>query len=189
MQREAIKAMNDAALSGASQEVIEKAGQQAFKEALKVAKKRTVNNIDTYTNQLLSSRGFKRLATKGALAEIGTVTAIDAVASSSMEALYQNGLIRTNVEEEYKWGLVGLAALGSVIIGGITAGRQMARGELGTKVSPLTAATVPQRRKVLQDLTNQLVQYGNSQVPKTSEWLSKVDAGRELRDLDSDFFY
>jgi len=188
MQREAIKAMNDAALSGASQEVIEKAGQQAFKEALKVAKKRTVNNIDTYTNQLLSSRGFKRLATKGALAEIGTVTAIDAVAGASMEALYQNGLIKTNVEQEYNWGLVGLAALGSVIMSGVTAGRQMARGELGTKVSPLTAATVPQRRKVLQDLTDQLVQYGNSQVPKTSEWLSKVDAGRELRDLDSDFF-
>ena len=187
-QKEAFEAMSRASLAGASDEAIEKAGQEAFKQAFKLAKKQAATNINTYTNQLLSSRGFKRLVTKGALAEIGTTVAVDAVAGASMEALYQNGLIRTNVEEEYKWGLVGLAALGSLIIGGITAGRQMARGELGTKVSPLTAATVPQRRKVLQDLTDQLVQYGNSQVPKTSEWLDKVAAGRELRDLDSDFF-
>ena len=187
-QRMAIDAMTKAAASGASKEAVKKQGAKVFKKAIVEAGQQTRKNADLFTQKLLANRGFKRLATSGAMKEIAAVTTIEAAAAAGMDALYQNGLIMTDVQKEFSYGQMGIASLGSVIIGGIGAGRIMLRGEIGPKQAPLTASTEEAREKVIQNLTDELIKYSESKMPITRKWDQRVDAGEELAAQDTQFF-
>ena len=187
-QRIAVDAMRKETLKGGSKEAVKKAGAKAGAKAAQAANTATITKSAEFTAKLINNRGFKRLAQKGAFAEISATVGIEAAAAAGMDALYQNGLIMTDNQEEFSYGQMGIATLGSLIIGGVTAGRMMARGELGPQVAPLSAGTKAQRQKVLDDVTKELINYSKSQVPITSRWQQKVAKGQELEDLDSQFF-
>ena len=187
-QRAAMEAMKKTAGTGASAKTVKKKGAEAFKKAIREAGKETQKNAARFASELKNTKGFKRLIQKGAVAEIATVASIDAIAAAGTDSLYQNGLIRTGVQEEFSTMQLGIAALGSVIIGGIQAGRVMARGEIGPQASPLVTGGVENRRDILKDLTQDLIKYGEMQIPITKKWEARVADGQELSDLDSDFF-
>ena len=92
-KKKALQKMVEKQAAGASAKAVSQTGNKVFIKAVEEAGKATTNQVKNYSAQLLSSRGLKRLAQKGALAEIATTTSIDAVVNLGMEYLYQNGLI------------------------------------------------------------------------------------------------
>lgn len=187
-QKLAVEAMQKEVAKGGSKEAVKKAGAQQFKKAIKELGEANVKASVEFTSGLAKSRGFKRLASSGTMREVLATTSIDAVVNAGMDTLYQNGLIMTGVQDEFSVAQTGIAALGSLVIGGATAGRIIARGELGPRVSPLTGGGPETKNKVLQDLTEELKRHSLSKTPITSKWTAKVKRGKELSDQDSQFF-
>ncbi len=186
-KKKALQKMAEKQAAGASAKAVSQTGKKVFVKAVDEAGKATTNQIKNYSAQLLSSRGLKRLAQKGALAEIATTTSIDAVVNVGMEYLYQNGLIELGVRDDYDKFAMGIAAVGAVGIGGIQAGKVMLRGE--SKVAaPSVSVTQPEAKDVMKELSESIRDYVNTQVPKSGTWTKKVKGGVELKDLDTDFF-
>lgn len=188
IKKQALKKMSEAALKqGATKESVKKAGQEAIKLAVKEAGKATSKEVAEYTARIMASNGIKRLATKGALTEIGTTVGIDAAVGAGTEYLYQNGLIKLGVREDYDKFSMGFAALGATILGGVQAGRIMLRGSSNTAM-PSTAVREVTPENVLNDIAESINKYSESSVPKSGTWKNKVAGGIELKDLDSEFF-
>ncbi len=186
-KKKALQKMAEKQAAGASAKAVSQTGKKVFVKAVDEAGKATTNQVKNYSAQLLSSRGLKRLAQKGALAEIATTTSIDAVVNVGMEYLYQNGLIELGVRDDYDKFAMGIAAVGAVGIGGIQAGKVMLRGE--SKVAaPSVSVTQPEAKDVMKELSESIRDYVNTQVPKSGTWTKKVKGGVELKDLDTDFF-
>ena len=186
-KKKALQKMAEKQAAGASAKVVSQTGNKIFIKAVEEAGKATTNQVKNYSAQLLSSRGLKRLAQKGALAEIATTTSIDAVVNLGMEYLYQNGLIELGVRDDYDKFAMGIAAVGAVGIGGIQAGKIVLRGE--SKVAaPSVSVTQPEAKDVMKELSESIRDYVNTQVPKSGTWTKKVKGGVELKDLDTDFF-
>jgi len=186
-KKKALQKMAEKQAAGASAKAVSQTGKKVFVKAVDEAGKATTNQIKNYSAQLLSSRGLKRLAQKGALAEIATTTSIDAVVNVGMEYLYQNGLIELGVRDDYDKFAMGIAAVGAVGIGGIQAGKIVLRGE--SKVAaPSVSVTQPEAKDVMKELSESIRDYVNTQVPKSGTWTKKVKGGVELKDLDTDFF-
>ncbi len=186
-KKKALQKMAEKQATGASAKAVSQTGKKVFVKAIDEAGKATTNQVKNYSAQLLSSRGLKRLAQKGALAEIATTASIDAVVNVGMEYLYQNGLIELGVRDDYDKFAMGIAAVGAVGIGGIQAGKVMLRGE--SKVAaPSVSVTQPEAKDVMKELSESIREYVNTQVPKSGTWTKKVKGGVELKDLDTDFF-
>ncbi len=186
-KKKALQKMAEKQAAGASAKVVSQTGKKVFVKAVDEAGKATTNQVKNYSAQLLSSRGLKRLAQKGALAEIATTTSIDAVVNVGMEYLYQNGLIELGVRDDYDKFAMGIAAVGAVGIGGIQAGKIVLRGE-SKVVAPSVSVTQPEAKDVMKELSESIRDYVNTQVPKSGTWTKKVKGGVELKDLDTDFF-
>ena len=186
-KKKALQKMAEKQAAGASAKAVSQTGNKIFIKAVDEAGKATTNQVKNYSAQLLSSRGLKRLAQKGALTEIATTTSIDAVVNVGMEYLYQNGLIELGVRDNYDKFAMGIAAVGAVGIGGIQAGKIALRGE--SKVAaPSVSVTQPEAKDVMKELSESIRDYVNTQVPKSGTWTKKVKGGVELKDLDTDFF-
>ncbi len=186
-KKKALQKMAEKQAAGASAKAVSQTGKKVFVKAVDEAGKATTNQVKNYSAQLLSSRGLKRLAQKGALAEIATTTSIDAVVNVGMEYLYQNGLIELGVRDDYDKFAMGIAAVGAVGIGGIQAGKIVLRGE--SKVAaPSVSVTQPEAKDLMKELSESIRDYVNTQVPKSGTWTKKVKGGVELKDLDTDFF-
>ena len=188
VKKNALKKMSQAAIKkGATQETVKKAGQEAIKLAVKESGEVVTKEVAEYTTRIMSSKGFKRLATKGALAEIGTTVGIDAAVGAGTEYLYQSGLIKLGVREDFDKYSMGFAALGATVLGGIQAGRIALRGST-SPVAPSIAVKQPKADDVLLELANSIGKYGKAKVKKSTTWEYKVSGGIELKDLDSQFF-
>lgn len=164
------------------------ATRKIFKEAAREAGKKTQDQIGIYSSKLMNSRGFKRLATSGAVKEIATTTTLETAVNVGMEALYQNGLIKTGVEEDYDNYSLGTIALGSIIVGGAQAGKVISRGEIGAKLSPIEITGPEKADQVMKDLTQNILKLAEIDIPISEKWTSRVGKGQELTDLDTDFF-
>jgi hypothetical protein len=188
IKKEALKKMSkEGAKKGATKESVKKAGKEAIKVAAREAGKATTKEVAEYTSRVMSSKGFKRLATKGALAEIGTTVAIDAAVGAGTEYLYQSGLIKLGVREDFDKYSMGFAALGATLIGGVQAGRVLLRGSTDTAVPTLTVKE-PKADDVMIDLAESIRKYSEALVVRSGSWERKVEGGIELKDLDSEFF-
>lgn len=136
----------------------------------------------------MNTRGFKRLLKSGALKEIAGTMAVDVAHGAGMEALYQNGLIRTDVQEDYNYSSIGLTALGTIIIGGAQTAKVLTRGEIGAKISSVEITGPETPDQVIKDLTANLLKLAEIDIPISEKWTKRVKKGEELTDLDTDFF-
>ena len=183
----ALREMAKKQAAGASAKEVSKTGKKVFIQAVDAAGKQTTKQVADYSARLLSSKGLKRLAQKGALAEIAAVTGIEAAVSVGMEYLYQDGLIELGVRDDYDKFAMGIAALGATAIGGVQAGKVMLRGTSGV-AAPSVTVRDPNAAGMVIDLAKSIEDYTNALVPKTGSWKNKVKGGVELKDLDTDFF-
>ena len=183
----ALKEMSKKAGTGASSKTVNEVGKKAFIKAVDGAGKATTQQVAEYSAQLLSSRGIKRLAQKGALTEIATTTGIDAAVNVGMEYLYQDGLIELGVREDFDKFAMGIAAVGATAIGAVQGTKIMLRGSSNV-AAPSVSVDVPEAKDVMKELSESIQEYVKSQVPKGSTWKNKIKGGVELKDLDTDFF-
>ena len=104
-----------------------------------------------------------------------------------MEYLYQTGLVETGVQDEVNRYAVGLAALGSLVVGGATAGLIARRGSSGTAL-PTEAIQAPDASRVSKSLSDSIRDFFQSDLPPNVSWADKVGTGGELNVQDTDFF-
>ena len=183
----ALREMAKKQAAGASAKEVSKTGKKVFIQAVDAAGKQTTKQVADYSARLLSSKSLKRLAQKGALAEIAAVTGVEAAVSVGMEYLYQDGLIELGVRDDYDKFAMGIAAVGATAIGGVQAGKVMLRGTSDV-AAPSVTVRDPNAAGMVVDLAKSIEEYTNALVPKTGSWKNKVKGGVELKDLDTDFF-
>jgi hypothetical protein len=183
----ALREMAKKQAAGATPKVVAETGKKVFIKAVDEAGKITTNQVKNYSAQLIGSKGLKRLAQKGALAEIAAVTSIETAVSVGMEYLYQDGLVELGVRDDYDKFAMGIAALGATAIGAVQAGKVVLRGSSDV-AAPSVTVKEPDAKGMLVDIAKSIEEYTNALVPKTGSWKNKVKGGVELKDLDTDFF-
>lgn len=171
---------------GATREAIRANASNMYRQAAAQAVQEGTEDIARFAAQQ-SLTGLQRLTTQQAVTEVATTTALDAVAGASMEYLYQTGLVETGVQDEVNRYSVGLAALGSLVVGGVTAGLITRRGQSGTAL-PTEAISVPDASRVSPSLQDSIREYFQSDLPANVSWADKIGTGGELNVQDTDFF-
>jgi len=185
-KKEALKAgMKEFKKSG-SKELADKEIKKVFKKSLKEAQDVGKKEVADYSSQVLNTKGLKKLKSSQSVREIVGAAGFDAVVNSGMEYLYQTGLIQTGVRDNLDKFSLGMVAIGSTIIGGVQAGRILLKGT--SDLAMPSSIEVLKADDVLSEMAESIKKYGKTDVEKTSTWRTKVEGGRELEDLDSEFF-
>ena len=171
---------------GISREAIRANATNMYRQASAQAVKEGTEDVAQFAAQNAIT-GLERLATRQAVTEVGVTTALDAVAGAGMEYLYQTGLVETGVQGEVNRYAVGLAALGSLVVGGATAGLITRRGSSGTAL-PTEAIQAPDASQVSKSLSDSIRDFFQADLPPNVSWADKVGTGGELNVQDTDFF-
>lgn len=164
--------------------------KKQFMTGLNEATKVNKAEIAKYTSEILGTSGLKRLATKKAFVELGVVAAVDTAASVGMEVLYQQGLMKTGVREDFDKFAIGVAFVGGlVVLPGIQAVSILKRGKTGPGIIP-TELTEPDAKGFMSTVSESVSKYSEgTPVKRGSDWSVKVEKGIDLEeDLSSDFF-
>ena len=177
---------------GVSKEVIKKRSSQIMNHAVVESTQLQTRALSAFTTQAQKG-ALKKLATQNSLKEIAATVAFDSVAGMGSELLYQNTLVETNVQEEVDKRAVGMAALGSLVIGAGSAVRTSTRGwsnttmvdqvlKNGTK-EEVAASFAKSFKGYFQDLSR-------DKLDETTSWGRKVKQGEEtyLNVDDTEFF-
>lgn len=194
-QRTAMQLYKKKLSQGVSKEAAEKIAQKLFERKLKAVT--TEVNTTTIKNNIKknSTKGFKALGTREGLKEVGAITTIDTIAAVGTEVAYQSALVRTNVQEDINMYSVGIAAIGSIVLGGgagvasvllsRTGKKPDGTGSLSlpnvdvTKPKELTFKSLEEGGTSLKAITDSLDAHIKSVGGKTS-WLKKVNAGKNI---------
>tara|TARA_R110002020_G_scaffold276100_1_gene491396 strand:+ start:2439 stop:5894 length:3456 start_codon:yes stop_codon:yes gene_type:complete len=168
------------------EKLAKKAVEKVLKKELKAAQQKGAKELGDYKSQLMNNKGLKKLKTSQNIKEIGGAVAFDAAVNTGMEYIYQSGLIQTGVRDDIDKFALGTAFVGSTIIGGVQIGRVLFKGT--SDVAMPSAVVVPKADDVLNAVSKSMEDYSKTVVEKTSTWKTKVKEGRELEDLDSEFF-
>ena len=160
--------------------------EKVLKKELKSAQQKGAKEIADYKNQLMNTKGLKKLRTSQNIKEIIGAVGFDAAVNTGMEYIYQSGLIQTGVRDNMDKFSLGMVALGSTIIGGVQIGRVLLKGTSDTAMP--SSVVAPESDDVLAEMAKSIEKYGKTTVEKTSTWKTKVAGGKELEDLDSEFF-
>lgn len=184
-QKSAKKAYLDAIKKGASKEVAKEAGDKIWsKEISRMAAEETAKAVQRQS----IPAGVKRLGTSAAGREIGAAMTSDALLSMGTDRAYQYGLILTDNQEEHSWAQTGLAAFGSLIMGGIQVGGILATGRTGFVIpeegfKPNAVQQQKSMSNVLKDFGEDVIRY-----VEKGNWKDDVAKGRQLSDIDNDFW-
>ena len=182
-KRTALQAMK----KEATEEAAEAVGKKVFKDGLKAARKSAREKINNYAQETLGKTARQRLMTRKALAEIGIVTAVDAVAAVGTEYLYQTGLVNVDVREKINPFAIGIAAAGSIIMGGGQAALIARRGFTGTTIQTQQIPE-PDAKGLLSETERQIEKYlKQTDTPIGRDWKTKIQGGAELSKGSNDF--
>ena len=190
-KKEALKAMAREAAKTADKKLIQKAGEEAMAKAVAQigVQESTKLAANAAARTAMKGQGLKKLATASALREIGATTAFDSVVATGLEYGYQNGLIKTGVQEDINKYAMGFAFLGGTVIGGIQAANVLRRGGADIALPSITAKPPePKDVNVLKELSQSLEEYAKRSVPQGYSWKKAVEKGTTFERLDSNFF-
>ena len=178
-----VKAGGKGATTAAAKEAANKAGKAVFAQAMKSESTQIVAQFGVTRAALQAQKNLlEKLTTKTAVKEILTSTAIGTLLSTGAEVAYQEGLVRTGVRENYDKFSLGVVALGGLVAGGIQTGAVALRGT--SKLAyPSIDVAAPSTAKVSERLLGQITKRLS-----IGDWDKKVASGKELHDLDTDFF-
>ena len=173
--------------AGVSRAAVEANKRNIYRMATAAAKKEGGEEVAQFAAQMAATSGGRRIMSNAGLKEIGASALVDAVAGSGFEYLYQRQLVDAEVQSEVNPYSVGLAALGAIAMGGVSAGVVAARG---TSNTALVSEVVGQgdSAKVAANMRADIAAHYDSVRNNGSSWASKVEAGTELEVQDTDFF-
>jgi len=182
-QQAAIASYRRQLQKGVADDIAKDAANKVFTETFKkvskdnaakaVAKKEARDKIpDTIKNRLKSNSK-----------EITANMAVEMAVNVGSAYAYEKGLVRTGVQEEVNKINLGLAGVGTMILGGVRFGTVALQKNKNALVQPDIEVEVPKKfdpREVLK-----IVQ---DEVPFTETLRDKALRAKELSDLDTDFF-
>jgi hypothetical protein len=186
----AMKEVRKQLLKGVSKQVVKNNANKIYKTAVSDAAKEGGQEVFEFATKLASGPGLKNIATKAGLREIGASTLADAVVNSGAEFLYQKSLIDTGVQKELNTKAVGLAAIASLAVGGLSAGIVAKRGFSDTALvsEVITEGNAKEAAKELQTSINEYFKTLGKDMDDGTSWTSKTMKGKELNVADSNFF-
>jgi hypothetical protein len=186
----AMKEVRKQLLTGVSKQVIKKNANKVYKVAVADAAKEGGQEVAEFAAKLAAGPGLKNIATKAGLREVGASTVVDAVVNSGTEFLYQKSLIDTGVQKELNTKAVGLAAIASLAVGGLSAGIVAKRGFSDTALvsEVVTEGNAKEAAKELQASINEYFKTLGKDMDDGTSWTSKTLKGKELNVADTDFF-
>ena len=173
--------------SGATKEAAKKlataAGAKLFEEKFAAAATTQTAKMVTDRAALQAAKNtFEKVTTSKAVKEALAVSTIDGLVSVGTEVAYQDGLIRTGVQDEFDKFSIGLAALGGLVAGGLNVAGTALKGS--SKLAYIAADVADANPAGVQPKLNQSVK----DLFTKGNWKEKVGRGKELSDLDSTFF-
>ena len=179
-QSKATKAMAASLATGASREAAEKVGKDTFTSYL--ATHARSQSAKMMANQAVrdGTEGafIRKMTNELAGREIAGALAVDVAAAVGTEMAYQESLVVQGIQDEWQGSHIGFAALGTLFLGGAVGATQLARGGSGLRVVD------PDKLKgdpvELLSTLQQYIQEG--------DWSNKVGRGKELSDLDTNFW-
>lgn len=186
-QKAAQKEITKQLLKGASEKVAAKAGTNVILKTSRQVAKEGTEEIAKFSANLAANKGIQKVMNTSALKEIGTATAVDAVANAGMEYLYQRSLVETNVQGEISKGAVGLAALSSMAMGGVQAGIILKRGTTNQSLINQTLKEADPKVMV-KELKKSLEDYLKNTPDDADSWVTKVQKGDDITKGDTNFF-
>ena len=187
-QKKAMDVYKKNLLKGKSKETAKKKANKVWAEVMKGAAEKEVNRTIKNRIKNQQAKGFRRLGTAQGLKEIGGVTAVEMAASVGTALAYEDGLVRTTDKESQYLYAGGIAALGSLVVGGALGTASVLGTKLGKKDLALPASDVAEiDRKTLVDdsvksfnlYTDSLANHVNAKGGKEA-WNKKVKLGENL---------
>jgi len=173
--------------AGASKESVVALSREIGRRAQAEALKHGTNDVARYAATMATTSAGRRVLNAAGLREIGASAMSDALAGSGFEYLYQDQLVQAGVQEEVNPYAVGLAAVASLAMGGVVAGKVATRGWSGSSlVSESIEAS--SHKRVADGIQDSLTENYEKLVESGSSWTSKVKAGSEMDVQDTDFF-
>ena len=177
-------------MKGVSKKVIKANADKIYKVALSAAAKEGGEEVAVFAAKLASSKGFKNIATKVGLREIGATTVVDAAVNSGTEFLYQKNLMDAGAQRDLNYQAVGLAALASLAMGGVSAGIVAKRGFSDTALitESVQSGSAKDVANSLQESMKDYFKTLGKDMDDGTSWASKTSKGKELNVKDTDFF-
>lgn len=171
---------------GATQEIAEKGADEAAEKLFN----RSIRESNRVVSQKAAKRAaeleaaknsFQRATRSTAMKEILGSTAIGTVSALAADGMQQRAWIDTDVQEMYNPYQAGIVALGGLVAGGISFGAAM--------MSPSKApATLDVAQPTPKDVNQAAQKVLKDMFKEGTPWKQKVRSGKELSDLDTDFF-
>jgi hypothetical protein len=173
--------------AGASEKSVLALSKEIGRRAQAEAIKHGTDDVARYAATMATTSAGRRVLNAAGLREIGAAAMSDALAGSGFEYLYQDQLVQAGVQEEVNPYAVGLAAVASLAMGGVAAGKVATRGWSGSAlVSDSIEAS--SHKRVADGIQDSLKDNYEKLVESGSSWTSKVKAGSEMDVQDTDFF-
>ena len=147
------------------------------------------DNLAAFTARASTSVG-QRLQTRAFWAEVGATMAVDTVAGTGAELLYQDTLVNTGVQDAVDRNSVAMVAIGTFVMGLGAGGLAASRGFTGTAL-PSQIIQPGTGRETAESLSNSIKDYFSSitkEVEAGTSWANKVQSGSELSVQDTNFF-
>lgn len=147
-------------------------------------------------NRAVRNNITKKITNKESLKEIAAVGTFEGAVAASTDYLYQDGLMRTKVQEEYNTYQTGLSAVaGLAFMGTLAAGSAAYRGVSDLVRPGQTIKTTTEGAK-LTDLSASIEKYVDeletkgsaANLPPVGNWMKDTVRGKELTDQDTEFF-
>ena len=188
--------------SAAEKAVVEKQAQKVATRVFTVkraaAQKVVQENIKKreVLDRAVKNSITKKVLNNQSLKEIAAVGTFEGAVAASTDYLYQDGLIRTKVQDEYNKYQTGISAVaGLAFMGTVAAGTSAYRGASNLIRPGKTLKTTTEGAK-LTDLSDSIAKYideldtkGSSpDIPPVGNWLKDTAKGKELTDQDTQFF-
>ena len=187
-QKKAMDVYKKNLLKGKSKKTAKKKANKVWAEVMKGAAEKEVNRTVKNRIKNQQAKGFRRLGTAQGLKEIGGVTAVEMTASVGTALAYEDGLVRTTDKESQYVYAGGIAAIGSLVVGGALGTASVLGTKLGKRDLALPASDVAEMdRKIKLDntganlslYTNSLANQVNAKGGKEA-WKKKVKLGEDL---------
>ena len=163
---------------GASEEEAKKQAVKVFERlhAAGVAQETAAINLRT------SQRAAGEVFTGPALTDFGVSVGVDTAFAIGLESARQSNLVEAGAQEQFRGQDVGLAALGTMVLGGMSAGLNFGtRGTSGQ--NPLSTNIYSKQPQAASQTLGQL-----GTALKEGDWMSKVRGATQLEDLDDEFW-
>ena len=173
---------------GVTKEIALKTGQKVLARAAKMEAQKTSTSIaKRQAVEQAAKTTLQRMTTSTALKEAAIMGTFESAVAAGTDYLYQDVMLRTKVQDEYDVYQTGLSAVVGLVAGGLAgAASNIGTGASGLKAPDALKTNLTGHKALGQFVTQAPISSAPS--PAQGNWLADIAKGKELQDLDTEFF-